>query len=30
MDSGCEALVGTWRLVSCFMEDVETNEKQLA
>ncbi len=22
------ALVGTWKLVSCFMEDVETNEQK--
>ena len=29
MGSNNEALVGTWRLVSCFMEDVETNEQKL-
>lgn len=28
MGSGNEALVGTWRLVSCFMEDVETKERK--
>ena len=28
MGSGSEALVGTWRLVSCFMEDVETKERK--
>jgi hypothetical protein len=29
MGSNNEALVGTWRLVSCFMGDVETNEQKL-
>ena len=28
MGSNSEALVGTWKLVSCFMEDVETKEKK--
>lgn len=28
MGSGNEALVGTWRLVSCFMEDVQTKERK--
>jgi hypothetical protein len=30
MDAGNELLVGTWRLTSCFMEDVETKEKKPA
>jgi Lipocalin-like domain len=29
MSSNNEALVGTWKLVSCFMEDVETKEQKL-
>ena len=29
MGSRNEALVGTWKLVSCFMEDVETKERKL-
>jgi Lipocalin-like domain len=28
MGSDSEALLGTWRLVSCFMEDVETKEQK--
>jgi hypothetical protein len=28
MGSDSEALIGTWRLVSCFMEDVETKEQK--
>ena len=28
MDSNDEALVGTWKLVSCFMEDVESKEQK--
>ena len=28
MGSDSEALVGTWKLVSCFMEDVETKEQK--
>src|SRR5271154_1092407 len=28
MGSSNEALVGTWKLVSCFMEDVETKEQK--
>jgi Lipocalin-like domain len=28
MESHSEKLVGTWRLVSCFMEDVETKERK--
>ena len=28
MDSNNEALVGTWKLVSCVMEDVETKERK--
>ena len=28
MGSRNEALLGTWRLVSCFMEDVETKERK--
>ena len=28
MGNNDEALVGTWKLVSCFMEDVETKEQK--
>ena len=28
MGDNNEALVGTWKLLSCFMEDVETKEKK--
>jgi lipocalin-like protein len=28
MGSGNEGLVGTWRLVSCFMQDIETKERK--
>ena len=28
MDSSNETLIGTWKLVSCFMEDVETKEQK--
>jgi Lipocalin-like domain len=28
MSSDSEPLIGTWKLVSCFMEDVETNERK--
>ena len=28
MDINSEALIGTWKLVSCFMEDVETKEQK--
>ena len=31
MGNNNEALIGTWKLISCFMEDVETKEqKELA
>jgi hypothetical protein len=30
MNTNNNALIGTWKLVPCFMEDVETNEKKLA
>ena len=29
MGSNDELLVGTWKLVSCFMEDIETKEQKL-
>jgi hypothetical protein len=28
MDNNNEVLIGTWKLVSCFMEDVETKEQK--
>jgi hypothetical protein len=29
MGNNNEALTGTWKLVSCFMEDVETREQKV-